>query len=160
MAFAACPSKERWIRQGLTGISRFPFPKRYKLGQVQVPGADLHVLAKEPTRLPPPAAAPPPGVQTGGWEGGSRADELLLTQRDGRLLRDIDDDFLEALYVADPIQQWNEEIQTLGGEQGKLQGKPSILAPEQRALSWGAQQDAGSAPTNWTARLETTAWAT
>lgn len=35
-----------------------------------------------------------------------------IIQCHGRLLQDIDDDFLEALHVVNPIQEWVEEIQT------------------------------------------------
>lgn len=43
-----------------------------------------------------------------------RTQKLFLTQCDSRLLWDVNDDFFETLDITNPIQERDEEIQTLG----------------------------------------------
>lgn len=68
---------------------------------------------------------------------------MLLTQGDSRLLRDIDDDFLEALHVADLIQHRDEEIQALEGS-GEVAVRAWTAASGQTVTHFGARDHRGS----------------
>jgi len=47
-------------------------------------------------------------------KGRGRTPKLFLTEGDSGLLWDVNDDFFETLHVPNPIEQRDEEVQTLG----------------------------------------------
>lgn len=64
---------------------------------------------------------------------------LIQTQRNGRLLRDVDHNLFQTLHVANPVQDGDEEVQTL-----KETRRRSVKVPQQRPVPGRTPTGTGS----------------